>query len=72
MALENILQPVVADIIEELYGAKPEKIEFQGTRKEFEGDITLVVFPLLRVSRKGPEQTEDILQTSAGCRLSLV
>lgn len=59
MQLEAILQPVVLGIIENLYGSKPEKVEFQATRKEFEGDITLVVFPLLRMSRKGPEQTGE-------------
>jgi arginyl-tRNA synthetase len=59
MLIESQLQPIILQIVEELYGAKPEAVEFQQTRKEFEGDITLVVFPLLRVSRKGPEQTAN-------------
>ena len=43
----------------ELYGQNiPEKIiQVQKTRPEFEGDLTIVVFPLLRISKKGPEQT---------------
>ena len=43
----------------ELYGQDiPEKIiQVQKTRPEFEGDLTIVVFPLLRISKKGPEQT---------------
>lgn len=45
--------------VKELYGADADEklIQTQATRKEFEGDITLVAFPLLRTSRKGPEQT---------------
>ena len=42
-----------------LYGIEPTPglIQVQPTRKEFEGDVTLVVFPLLRASRKAPEAT---------------
>ncbi len=40
----------------------PEKfVQIQKTRSEFEGDLTLVVFPLLRISKKGPEQTAEEL-----------
>lgn len=39
----------------------PNQIQIQETRREFEGDFTLVVFPLLRMSRKGPEQTAQEL-----------
>ncbi len=47
----------------DLYGATVDErlIQIQKTRQEFEGDYTLVVFPLLRTSRKGPEQTADEL-----------
>lgn len=55
--IQEILQPLVVEVLQNLYGQAPEKLEFQATRKEFEGDITLVVFPLLRMSRKSPEQT---------------
>lgn len=57
MPVQDILQPVVLQLIEEIYGSKPDSVEFQQTRKEFEGDITLVIFPFLRLSKKGPEQT---------------
>ncbi|MBR5856321.1 MAG: arginine--tRNA ligase [Bacteroidales bacterium] len=45
--------------IKELYGAEVNEkmIQTQATRKEFEGDITLVTFPLLKTSRKSPEIT---------------
>ncbi|MEE1099622.1 MAG: arginine--tRNA ligase, partial [Alistipes sp.] len=44
--------------IEELYGKLDgEQLQIQKTRKEFEGDFTLVVFPLLKRSRKSPEMT---------------
>ncbi len=59
MQIQEILLPVVEEIIEKLYQVKPQNLEFQATRKEFEGDITLVVFPLLRFSKKGPEQTGE-------------
>jgi arginyl-tRNA synthetase len=46
-----------------LYGqtADEKLIQIQHTRKEFEGDITLVVFPLLKLSKKDPELTGDEL-----------
>jgi len=48
-----------AKAVEALYGVKPDSslIQIQPTRKEFEGDVTLVAFPLLRTSRKNPEIT---------------
>ncbi len=47
--------------VKALYGvdAQPQMLQFQATRKEFEGDLTLVVFPLLRTSRKSPEATAE-------------
>ncbi len=47
------------EAVSQLYGQKPElaDILIQVTRKEFEGDLTLVVFPFTRYSRKGPEET---------------
>lgn len=47
--------------LKELYGAEVEErlIQTQATRKEFEGDITLVTFPLRKTSHKGPEQTAE-------------
>lgn len=58
MNIENFLQQKAAETVAALYGpADPAAIQIQKTRKEFEGDYTLVVFPLLKLSRKKPEDT---------------
>ena len=59
MNLDNFIAENVARAIESLYGAEaPEgSIQPSPTRKEFEGDVTVVTFPLLRISRKSPEAT---------------
>ena len=49
--IEEFISGVVARAAEELYGAS-DNLQIQKTRKEFEGDYTVVVFPLLRASRK--------------------
>ena len=54
MALQEILIPSIKNAIQELFDATVEKIEFQSTRKEFEGDITMVIFPLLKVIKGTP------------------
>ncbi|MBD3637283.1 MAG: arginine--tRNA ligase [Crocinitomicaceae bacterium] len=60
MSLEDKLFPTVTETLQELYDGVDEKqIQLQSTRKEFKGDITLVVFPFLKASRKGPEQTGE-------------
>ena len=53
----NAIQKVISN----LYGLEVEEnlIQLQKTRKEFEGDVTLVVFPLLRISKSSPEQTGE-------------
>ncbi len=59
MNIENILQNAVIGAIKELYGADVDapRITLQKTKKEFKGHYTLVTFPLLKISRKNPEQT---------------
>ena len=59
MNLESFIAEKVACATEVLYGTKAplEAIQLSATRKEFEGDITLVAFQLLRLSRKSPEAT---------------
>jgi len=47
------------EALKSLYNLEVETIDFQPTRKDFDGDITIVVFPYLRSSRKGPEQTAN-------------
>ena len=56
--IEQILHTEIEKCLSDLYSEKGN-IQFQKTRKEFDGDITLVVFPLLRISKKGPEQTAE-------------
>ncbi len=56
--VENFISEAVVRSIEALYGPlSGEQLQIQKTRKEFEGDYTLVVFPLLKRSRKSPEMT---------------
>ncbi|MFM9988664.1 arginine--tRNA ligase [Flavobacterium sp.] len=54
MSLQEILIPSIKTAIQELFDVTIEKIEFQSTRKEFEGDITMVIFPLLKVVKGNP------------------
>ena len=57
--IEQKLVQSVVEAIQALYGqaVEPAQVQLQKTKKEFEGHLTLVVFPFLRTSRKGPEQT---------------
>lgn len=57
--IDNILGKSVNESVMSLYGqsADPRLVQLQKTRREFEGDITLVVFPLLKLSRKSPDET---------------
>ncbi|OUV76209.1 MAG: arginine--tRNA ligase [Flavobacteriales bacterium TMED123] len=57
--IEQILKVEIAQCLSKLYAADEQNIQFQKTRKEFDGDITLVVFPLLRASKKSPERTAE-------------
>jgi arginyl-tRNA synthetase len=54
MSLSNILTPSIEKAIQTLFDVSIDKIEFQATRKEFEGDITMVIFPLLKVVKSNP------------------
>lgn len=59
MKIDNILAASAARALHELYGAETSlpPIQLQKTKKEFEGHLTLVVFPFLKLSKKKPEQT---------------
>ena len=61
MTIEEKIVSSVIDGIKALYGqdATPTQVQLQKTKKEFEGHLTLVVFPFLKMSRKGPEQTAE-------------
>ena len=59
MKIEDRLVASVVNGLRTLYGqdVAPELVQLQKTKREFEGHLTLVVFPFLKISRKGPEQT---------------
>jgi len=63
MTIDQLLEKNLIQAIEALYGQSidPSQIQLQPTRKEFEGDITIVVFPFLRISKKKPEDTAQDL-----------
>lgn len=70
MNIENRLVTSVISGLKALYGQEvpAAQVQLQKTKKEFEGHLTLVVFPFLRMSKKGPEQTAqeigEYLQTN--------
>ena len=59
MNIEQKLTASIIDGLKALYGQEvpAKQVQLQKTKKEFEGHLTLVVFPFLRMSKKGPEQT---------------
>lgn len=59
MNLESILTISVSGAVKTLYNVDAElsQIQIQKTKKEFSGDLTVVVFPFVKVARKSPEQT---------------
>lgn len=56
MNLQETLSNHVKQAIQSIYSTELESVEFQATRKEFAGDITVVVFPMLRVVKGNPVQ----------------
>ena len=61
MSLQEILLEKTQKAIAEHYGQSIENIEIQLTRKEFEGDYTIVLFPLLKLIKAKPEQIGEVL-----------
>lgn len=70
MKLQDTLELHVKAAVKELFQADLESVEFQATRKEFAGDITVVVFPMLRVVKGNPavigDQIGQYLQDNVG------
>lgn len=62
-SIEHSLSLHTITAAKKIFGAdiQPSQIQFQQTKKEFEGDITLVVFPLTKVSKKSPEETGKLI-----------
>jgi len=63
MSLLQILTPSIQKAIQALFDVSVDKIEFQTTRKEFEGDITMVIFPLLKVIKSNPAELGNKIGT---------
>lgn len=59
MSIDNIISTAVSEALKELYALEmpADKIVPQTTKKEFEGNLTIVVFPFLKASKKSPEMT---------------
>ena len=57
--IETIIQNAVVQVVKSLFEAdiEPGQVQIQNTRKDFDGDITIVVFPLVRLAKKSPEET---------------
>ena len=55
-SLQKILAQPIQNAVNELFGVNIENIELQQTRKEFEGDITMVIFSLLKVIKGNPQE----------------
>ncbi|WP_298896584.1 arginine--tRNA ligase [uncultured Psychroserpens sp.] len=56
MNLQETLSNTVKQAVKSVFNAELESVEFQATRKEFAGDITVVVFPMLRIVKGNPVQ----------------
>jgi arginyl-tRNA synthetase len=54
MNVQKILTPHILQAIDQLFGVSIDKVEFQATRRDFEGDCTVVIFPLLKVIKGNP------------------
>ncbi|CAM3609044.1 argS protein [Flavobacterium saliperosum S13] len=54
MILQQILTEKIQKAVQDLFDVTLEKVEFQATRREFEGDITVVIFPLLKLVKSNP------------------
>ncbi len=61
MSIESKITQAVITAVKELYGADTDAktVQLQKTKKEFEGDLTVVVFPFAKAARKGPEQAAN-------------
>ena len=67
MGIQSVLETKVKEAVLTIFEVELPAVEFQPTRKDFEGDITVVVFPMLRVIKGNPvqigEQIGSFLET---------
>ncbi len=61
MSLQATLSQYIVQAVKAIFNAELETVEFQATRKEFAGDITVVVFPMLRVVKGNPVQIGEAI-----------
>ena len=63
MTMVKGIEQIVSKVFQECYGEIPSStsIQIQETKKEFEGDFTIVVFPLVRIAKSKPEQVAETL-----------
>lgn len=54
MSIQQILTTKIQEAVQSLFGTTIERIEFQATRRDFEGDITFVIFPLVKIIKGNP------------------
>ncbi len=74
MSIEQQLTEAIVAAVKELYGQEvtAAQVTLQKTKKEFEGHLTLVVFPFLRISRKKPEETAEEIGAWLSAHTSLL
>jgi len=74
MKLEEILKQNTVEIFKEEFGEtiSPDTVTINITKKEHEGDYTIVVFPLTKVSKKSPEQTAELLGEKLKAKAGIV
>ena len=74
MNIESLIYTTTINALKELYNFEPEgnQIQIQNTRKDFEGDLTLVVFPFLRFSKKSPEKTGEEIGTYLESNIEII
>lgn len=56
MSLQEILTPYIQQAVQQLFDLTIDRVEFQATRRDFEGDITMVVFPLVKQLKGNPAE----------------
>ncbi|MDW8461474.1 MAG: arginine--tRNA ligase [Cytophagales bacterium] len=61
MNIHTQLQNALADALKVIFGIENQTIVLEKTREEFEGDFTFVVFPIVKLAKKSPEQTAQLL-----------
>src|ERR1051326_8725772 len=63
LRIEELLSRKVIEAIKNIYGqsVSSNQATFQKTKQEFEGDITLLVFPLTKFSKRSPEETCNVI-----------